>query len=84
MANLVTLLLVTSIGYVSQARSKSHEHVLTLAKVFAKIIYNLFFHPLAGHPGPFLARISPWPNFYHAVKGDRHIWLWQNFQIYGE
>ncbi|KAL6712562.1 hypothetical protein ACN47E_000439 [Coniothyrium glycines] len=46
-------------------------------------IYNLFLHPLAKVPGPLLARVSSLPSFYHACKGDRHIWLWQQFQIYG-
>ncbi|KAI0006422.1 benzoate 4-monooxygenase cytochrome P450 [Xylariaceae sp. FL0662B] len=46
-------------------------------------IYNLFFHPLAKVPGPFLARASGLPSWYHAYLGDRHIWLWQQFQIYG-
>ena len=46
-------------------------------------IYNLFFHPLARVPGPFLCRITDLPSYYRALKGDRHIWLWQNFQVYG-
>ncbi len=27
--------------------------------------------------------MSVWPSFYHAVKRDRHIWFWQQFQLYG-
>lgn len=46
-------------------------------------MYNLYFHPLAHVPGPFWARISGIPSWYHAIRGDRHIWLWQQFQIYG-
>lgn len=23
------------------------------------------------------------PSFYHAVKRDRHVWFWQQFQLYG-
>ncbi|KAI0104356.1 benzoate 4-monooxygenase cytochrome P450 [Daldinia grandis] len=49
-----------------------------------KAIYNLFFHPLAHVPGPFWGRISGIPSWYHACRGDRHIWLWQLFQIYGD
>ncbi|KAF2182125.1 hypothetical protein K469DRAFT_586957 [Zopfia rhizophila CBS 207.26] len=45
-------------------------------------IYNSFFHSLTKLPGSFLARISSLPSFYHACKGDRHIWLWQQNQIY--
>lgn len=56
---------------------------LPVLKMLAITIYNLFFHPLAHLPGPFLCRISVWPSFYHAVKGDRHVWLWQQFQLFG-
>ncbi|XDG03854.1 hypothetical protein ABKA04_003469 [Annulohypoxylon sp. FPYF3050] len=38
----------------------------------------------ANVPGPFLARVSAIPNWYYAYRGDRHIWLWQQFQIYGD
>ncbi|ORX93613.1 benzoate 4-monooxygenase cytochrome P450 [Clohesyomyces aquaticus] len=47
-------------------------------------IYNLLFHPLASIPGPFLSRISYLPSFYHACKGDRHVWIWKNFEKYGD
>ncbi|KAH7411539.1 benzoate 4-monooxygenase cytochrome P450 [Phaeosphaeria sp. MPI-PUGE-AT-0046c] len=61
--------------------------VLAVGSLFSYIlvttIYNLFFHPLAHIPGPFLCRISAFPSFYHAVKRDRHVWLWQQFQLYG-
>jgi hypothetical protein len=56
---------------------------LTASYLITTIVYNLFFHPLAIVPGPFFARISSLPSFYHACKGDRHIWIWQSFQIYG-
>ncbi|KAF2266740.1 benzoate 4-monooxygenase cytochrome P450 [Lojkania enalia] len=55
-----------------------------LSYVAFSIIYNIFFHPLAKIPGPFLAKISSWPSFYHSLKGDRHIWQWKCFQIYGK
>lgn len=57
---------------------------LTKEKLLVTSIYNLFFHPLANIPGPFLARASGIPSWYHAYRGDRHIWLWQQFQIYGD
>ncbi|CAI6236518.1 unnamed protein product [Periconia digitata] len=50
----------------------------------SRTIYNLFFHPLAKIPGPFFAKISRFPGFYHAIKGDRHLWIWQCHQIYGD
>lgn len=35
-------------------------------------------------PGPFWARASGIPSWYHTARGKRHIWLWQSFQIYGK
>jgi cytochrome P450 len=46
-------------------------------------LYNLYFHPLSHLPGPFFSRISSLASSYHAIKGDRHIWIWQQFQVYG-
>ncbi|TVY31882.1 Cytochrome P450 monooxygenase [Lachnellula subtilissima] len=47
-------------------------------------IYNLHFSPLAKYPGPFFSKISAFPSFYYALKGTRHIWIWQCHQIYGD
>jgi cytochrome P450 len=57
---------------------------IAIAYLIALAIYNLFFHPLAKTPGPLWARVSALPSFYHACKGDRHVWIWQNFQVYGD
>lgn len=46
-------------------------------------MYNYYFHPLARIPGPFFARISPWPSAIYAWRGNRHLWLEQCFQTYG-
>lgn len=46
-------------------------------------IYSLYFGPLAKYPGPLFAKISSWPNYYHTLGGDHHIWLWRCHQIYG-
>jgi cytochrome P450 len=48
------------------------------------IIYNLYFHALANAPGPFLARISHLPSFYHTCRGNRHLWLLRCFEFYGD
>ena len=56
---------------------------LAFLKILATAVYNIFFHPLAHLPGPFLCRMSALPSLYHAVKRDRHIWFWQQFQSYG-
>jgi cytochrome P450 len=57
---------------------------LLAAYFVTSAFYNLFFHPLAKVPGPFLPRISVLPSFYHACRGDRHVWIWQNFQLFGD
>ncbi|KAJ4305706.1 hypothetical protein N0V90_001237 [Kalmusia sp. IMI 367209] len=57
--------------------------IIALSYFIARAIYDAYFHPLANCPGPFIARISTIPNFYHAMKGDRHLWIWQNHQVYG-
>lgn len=51
--------------------------------IIGVIFYRLFFHPLANIPGPFFAKISGIPSWYHAMGGYRHIWLWQVSQKYG-
>ena len=48
------------------------------------VVYNLYFHPLAKYPGPFLARISGIPDFCWALTGRRHLWLCRNHETYGE
>ncbi|KAF2970304.1 hypothetical protein GQX73_g3287 [Xylaria multiplex] len=55
-----------------------------LTLVLANTIYNLFFHPLADIPGPFWGRVSGIPSWYHAYRGDRHIWLWKQFKVHGK
>lgn len=46
-------------------------------------MYCLYFHPLAKYPGPFWAKFSIWPSYYHTIMGNRHIWIWQCHEIYG-
>jgi cytochrome P450 len=47
------------------------------------IIYRTLLCPLATHKGRFFARVTSWPNWYHAAKGDRHIWLLRLHAQYG-
>lgn len=49
-----------------------------------RVIYDVFFHPLAKHPGPWLAKVSHAYNFYHALKGDLHLDILRCHQKYGE
>jgi cytochrome P450 len=58
--------------------ANTHLQILTIA------LYNVYLHPLRHVPGPFWARASAIPSWYHTARGKRHIWLWQLFQIYGK
>ncbi|KAF2872285.1 benzoate 4-monooxygenase cytochrome P450 [Massariosphaeria phaeospora] len=52
--------------------------------IAALLLYNAYFHPLAKIPGPLSARLSGIPSWYHAFRGDRHLWLWKLFLEYGD
>lgn len=56
---------------------------LPLTYVISTVIYRLYFHPLAKYPGPFWAKISQFPSYWHALKQDRHLWLYQIQEQYG-
>ncbi|KAF2087755.1 cytochrome P450 [Saccharata proteae CBS 121410] len=68
----------TSVGLLSLVAS------LTAVYFFLLSIYRLTLHPFAKYPGPFLAKISPFHAFTHAVKGDIHIDMYNCHQKYGD
>jgi hypothetical protein len=47
-------------------------------------IFNIYFHPYAKYPGPFLARFTDLYAGYHAWKGDIHLDMWRCHQLYGD
>lgn len=57
---------------------------LVLAYTITKSVYTLYFHPLAKYPGPFWARLSSFPSYWHTLKRDRHVWLLQLQEQYGK
>lgn len=45
--------------------------------------YQVYFHPLAKYPGPFLAKLTDLYSTYHAIRGDRHLDFWRCHEQYG-
>ncbi|XP_014550458.1 hypothetical protein COCVIDRAFT_43024 [Bipolaris victoriae FI3] len=46
-----------------------------VAYIGMRCIYNLFFHPLRKIPGPWMAAMTPLPDFWHdAVRRGNYIW----------
>lgn len=57
--------------------------VTAISFVLGWLIYQLYLHPLAKYPGPFLGRITPLYDLYHAYVGDKHLLLYHLHQKYG-
>ncbi|XPT03176.1 hypothetical protein M3J09_012277 [Ascochyta lentis] len=49
-----------------------------------RIIYRLFFHPLASYPGPFLARCTSWYAAYQSYTGNIHLDIEWCHEKYGD
>ncbi|KAL2827913.1 cytochrome P450 [Aspergillus pseudoustus] len=60
-----------------------HGASILVAWVLASCIYNLFFHPLRGVPGPFLAKLSPWWLFALEMTATPHQQLFKLHHKYG-
>lgn len=56
---------------------------LTIAYLGLTLVYRVYLHPLAKFPGPFWARVSDLPSYWHTLKQDRHVWLYQLQEEYG-
>lgn len=55
-----------------------------LLYAFATGVYRLYFHPLAKYPGPFWARLTGIPAWWHTYKKERHLWIQQLHEEYGK
>ncbi|KAL2829469.1 cytochrome P450 [Aspergillus cavernicola] len=56
---------------------------ISVGYLLARIIYNVYFHPLAHFPGPFLARSTMLWRFWHTMSGRSHRAFQEQHQIYG-
>lgn len=56
---------------------------LFISYVIVTGVYRLYFHPLAKYPGPFWARCTTFPAWWHSKNQDRHLWLLTLQEQYG-
>lgn len=54
-----------------------------IAYTIGLVVYRLFFHPFAKYPGPFLAKISYFHAFYHALIKDTPLEQMRCHRKYG-
>ena len=54
------------------------------AFVVAYALYTWFFGPMAPYPGPWLAKLTPLYNLYHAYNKQLHLQMYKLHQQYGE
>lgn len=57
---------------------------LVLGYFVSTAIYRLYIHPLADYKGPFWARLTTIPSFWHTLRQDRHVWLHRLQEEYGQ
>ncbi|KAL7276384.1 hypothetical protein RUND412_000621 [Rhizina undulata] len=76
-----------SFSFSSVSHSLAHVALLLLTSLgvylATLVVYRLWFHPLAKHPGPWLAKVTDWYSVWHAYVGDRHLALYNAHQKYG-
>lgn len=53
------------------------------ALTISQFVYNVFFHPLAGFPGPLHYRGSELPKIFHQIRGDINDKLLEFHEKYG-
>ena len=50
----------------------------------AQLVYNRYFHPLSGIPGPFWASISKFWSIWHTSRGRVHVVHVASHRKYGQ
>ncbi|KAK1754460.1 cytochrome P450 [Echria macrotheca] len=58
--------------------------ILSVVYFTWRIIYLLYFHPLAKFPGPFWAKVTSVYGSYYAWKGDTHLDMMRVHEKYGD
>lgn len=81
---LVSLSVEPSNRKMSQSNVLLVGFTLVISYVIVAAIYRLYFHPLAKFPGPFWARLTTLPAWWHSKNQDRHIWLLRLQEQYGK
>ncbi|RAK96669.1 cytochrome P450 [Aspergillus ibericus CBS 121593] len=56
---------------------------LLIVLLVSYLIYQVWLHPLASYPGPFVAKLTDLYSVVHAIRGDRHEDLYRLHQCYG-
>ncbi|KAL4733555.1 cytochrome P450 [Aspergillus similis] len=64
-------------------RHPNGSELQTLVYVSTRILYNIYFHPLAAFPGPLLARASMAWRIYHSMGGRFHRAIDEQHRRYG-
>lgn len=76
---LVIGVVVVSVAVPLHLQTPTNIHQILVATA----IYNALLSPLRSFPGPTLCALSPFPQLYHGLAGDRHVWLHTLHQKYG-
>jgi hypothetical protein len=62
----------------------AYAGALLVLWVSAKLIYNVYFHPLRAVPGPFSAKLSRWWLFRLEMRGNPHPNIMELHRQYGK
>lgn len=84
------LILIANMSFKNLADGFSYSSVwgtstsILVVYIITKALYRLYFHPLRRFPGPFLAKLSTFPAWWHSKNQDRHLWHLSLQEKYGK